>query len=126
MPAHDKTDEVVKGGAEDEGVGEGSGCCLGVVEGVHEEEDFELAPGVAGGITDSGGEGDEAVYEDGVGLEGEYGVVLALVLGVAEVLVGAGSVGLALHIYHLLLYIELRFTSQAKSKNLHSTTSPSQ
>ena len=35
VPAHDETDEIVKGGAEDEGVGEGGGCGLGVVEGVH-------------------------------------------------------------------------------------------
>ena len=100
MPAHDETDEIVKGGTEDEGVGKGGGCGLGVVEGVHQQEDFELPPGVARSVADGGGEGDETVYEDGVGLEGEDRVVLALVLGVAEVLVGAGSVRLALHIYH--------------------------
>ena len=100
MPAHDETDKVVKSCAENKGVRKGGGCGLGVVECVHEEEDFELSPGVAGGVADGRCEGDEAVDEDGVELEGEDGVVLALVLGVAEVLVGAGSVGLALHIYH--------------------------
>ena len=91
MSFGDQAQEIVEGGADDEGVAEDCGLLLGVVKGIHEEEDLELAHGVAGDVADGGGDGEEDVDEDGVGLHGEDRVVVAEVAG-AVVFIGTRSV----------------------------------
>ena len=101
MPAWDQFEGVEEGRAHDEGVGQNGGGILEPVQGVHEEEHLELAHGGAGDVADGGGEGDEDVDGDGVAVDGEDGIVLALIVD-AGILVGAGTVGLAVDYDHLI------------------------
>ena len=104
MPARDQFESVEESRTHDEGVGQNCWGILEPVQCVHEEEDFELPHGGAWDVADGGGEGDEAVDGYGVALDGEDGVVLALVVD-AGVLVGTGAVGLAVDYDHQIGFI---------------------
>ena len=106
MSFGDQAEEIVEGGSDDEGVAEDGGLLLGVVESVHEEEDLELSHGVAWDVADGGGDGEEDVDEDGVGLHGEDGVVVAVVAR-AVVFVGAGAVRAVDHHHWNRIYNDL-------------------
>ena len=104
MPARDQLECIEEGRADDEGIGEDGGGTLEPVQGVHEEEDFELTHGGAGDVADGGCEGDEDVDGDGVAVDREDGIVLTLAVDTG-VLVGAGAVGLAVDYHHQIRLI---------------------
>ena len=66
MSSEHQGEEIVEGGACYKRVAYDGSLCLGVVECQHEQDHFELAEGVAGGVADGRGEGEETVYCDGV------------------------------------------------------------
>ena len=101
MTSEHQQEEVVESGACYQRVAQDCGVGLWVVEGYHEEDHLELPEGVSGGVAQGWCKGEEAVDGDGITLEGEDGLVEALVVGcVTVVLVGAWEIGSATYFHH--------------------------